>query len=122
MVTASFFALRGAVPCKAEALLLRLWSVLGCGGDGAVVAQASFNASDGVKFVGFSRRCGAVLPMPLGLTLTAGRGLTPPWSVVHRLRLNTMQRPGHTGRTAIEKKKKLSLLGLPVCLENLWCP
>ena len=64
MIIASFFASPGTVPCSAEALLLRSWSVPGCGGDGAVVVcrQVS-NASDGVK-----------------------------------------------------------LLGLPVCLENLWCP
>ena len=51
---------------------------------------------------------------PSGLTLTASRG-SPPGpgresDVVHRLRLNTMQRPGHTGRKALAKKKLLSLL------------
>ena len=53
----------------------------------------------------YSRRCGiAVLPM-------AFRGSTPPWS---RARVGrgtqtkaqyTMQRPGHTGRKALAKKK-----------------
>ena len=55
MIIASFFALPGTVPCPAEALLLRSWSVPGCGGDGAVVVRRQvFNASDGVEFAGFA--------------------------------------------------------------------
>ena len=55
MISASFFALPGTVPCPAEALLLRLWSVLGCGGDGAVVVRRQvFNTFDGVEFAGFA--------------------------------------------------------------------
>ena len=55
MIIASFFASPGTVPCLAEALLLRSWSVPGCGGDGAVVVcrQVS-NTSDGVEFAGFA--------------------------------------------------------------------
>ena len=58
-----------------------------------------------------SRRYGVVdCRWPAGLTLTASRGSTPPGpgasrDVVHRLRLNTMQRAGHTGQKALAKEK-----------------
>ena len=55
MIIGSFFALPGTVPCPAEALLLRSWSVPGCGSDGAVVVRRQvFNTSDGVEFAGFA--------------------------------------------------------------------
>ena len=55
MIIASFFALPGTVPCPAEALRLRSWSVPGCGGDGAVVVRRQvFNTSEGVEFAGFA--------------------------------------------------------------------
>ena len=53
MIIASFFASPSAVPCSAEALLLRSWSVPGCGGDGAVVVRRQVT-SDGVEFAGFA--------------------------------------------------------------------
>ena len=63
MIIANFFASPGTVPRSADVLLVRSWSVPGCGGDGAVVV-----------------------------------------------------------RRQVSNKSDCDLLGLPVCLENLWCP
>ena len=50
------------------------------------------------------------LPMALRSDADSWPRFDFPWSgresdVVHRLRLNTMQRPGHTGQKALAKKK-----------------
>ena len=53
MIIANFFASPGTVRRSADALLVRSWSVPGCGGDGAVVVRRQVsNKSNPVEFAG----------------------------------------------------------------------
>ena len=80
----------------------------------APTLQATLVRPTGARLVEHSRRYGVVvLPMAFRPDADSLPRFDSPLvqgasrDAVHRLRLNTMQRPGHTGRKALATKKKV---------------